>query len=66
MPFRRLLVGVSHPQRQIVAPGRAEICKPTGKPSPVNPQGTDTDGQNSRLNGAVLRSSFCTSNARRS
>ncbi len=34
------------------APGRAEICRPTGKPSPVNPQGTDTEGQNSRLKGA--------------
>ena len=46
VPLGRLLVGVA-PDAQgdnSSAPGRAEICNPTGKPSLVNPHGTDTLG----------------------
>ena len=42
-------------RRQIEsAPGRLEICKPTGNPPLVNPHGTDVLGHNRTLNGEVF------------
>ena len=55
MPLRCLLEGMSHVQHFESAQARETICKPIGKPSFVNPQGSDKAGRPARLNGAVNR-----------